>query len=207
MGTHPVLVIRRQRSRRELARVHRPSSTARTRGPHRIGLGRPSRKSPHLYLKDGHAQPIGGWVWRAPWHSEPFLYMNPANRAAPLRGRLPCEGVTTSWLLGRPLAELPDRLKPAVEGRQVFISLRCWRLSRRPTGCSRRNKTQTPPFCIRWLHASVTGRMTPYLDNPRPLWIAEMERLVGHLLFSMNLQFRVHARVVYRPRTGKSARS
>src|SRR6516225_7684311 len=86
-------------------------------------------------LKDGQGKPIGGLGdGEIQWHSDQSYMQNPATGAMLYALELPPEGGTTSWVnLSAAYADLPDRLKRAVEGRcGIFdYSKRLFRLSGR----------------------------------------------------------------------------
>jgi taurine dioxygenase len=200
---HPVLVFRRQAlSEDELAdfsaRFGPLERIVRTEwaSPVRPEVGVISN------LKDAQARPIGGLGdGEIQWHSDQSYILNPATGAMLYALELPPEGGTTSWVdLCAAYADLPDRLKRAVEGRRAVFSY-----AKRLAGyqgvdrvISKEAKRKTPPILHPMVHTHpVTGRRALYLDSTTTVGIEGMDEVSGSALLDEIYEFATRPEFVY----------
>jgi taurine dioxygenase len=201
---HPVLVFRRQAlSEDELAdfsaRFGPLERTVRT------DWASPVRPEVTLIsnLKDAQAKPIGGLGdGELQWHSDQSYMLNPATGAMLYALELPPEGGLTSWVdLAAAYAELPDRLKRAVECRHAVFDY-----TKRLAGyqgvdrmITEEAKRKTPPILHPLVHTHpVTGRKALYLDSTTTVGIDGMDQASGAALLREIYDFATQPEFVYR---------
>ena len=154
-------------------------------------------------LKDGLGKPIGGLGdGEIQWHSDQSYMQNPATGAMLYALELPPEGGTTSWAdLCTAYANLPDRLKCAVEGRRAIFDY-----SKRLSGyqgidrvISDEAKRKTPPVLHPLVHIHpITGRKALYLDSTTTIGIDGMDEASGSALLDEIYDFATRPEFVYR---------